>query len=157
MGRHTIFVTVALSFVWIILMEGFSWQNAAIGMLMSMISMHFMNKFFAFEELKGIKFHKLIFYPFWLIGRIYVDAFFLIKLILSDSKWGIMTEKIEIENESLRLILADSITLTPGSVYLTRDEENITLLCIGDRKKPGYPASTDDLRSIERILSRSQE
>ena len=157
MGRHTIFVTLALTFVWIILMEGFSWQNAAIGMFMSMMSMHFMSKFFNFEEIKNVNFFKLTVYPFWLVGRVYVDAFFLIKLILSNPKWGIMTHELELENEALRIMLCDSITLTPGSVYLEREEKKITLLCIGSRKKKGYPASIDDLRSIERMLIRSQK
>lgn len=157
MGKHTIFVTLAMTFVWIILMEGFSWQNAAIGMFMSILSMHLMGMFFDFEEIKGVDFYKLAWYPVWLIGRIYVDAFFLTKLILSDAKWGIMTAKMELKNESLKIMLADSITLTPGSVYLERDEETITLLCIGSREKKGYPASVSDLRSIERILKRSQK
>ena len=157
MGKHTIFVSLTLTFVWIILMEEFSWQNAAVGMFMSLLSTHLMGMFFDFEEIKNVDFYKLISYPFWLVGRIYVDAFFLVRLILSDAKWGIMTANLELENESLRIMLADSITLTPGSVYLERDEKTITLLCIGSRKKPGYPASIDDLRSIERILLKSQK
>jgi len=157
MGKHTIFATVALTFVWIILMEGFSWQNAAIGMFMSMLSMHFMGKLFGFEEIKNVDFYKLIVYPFWLVCRIYMDAFYLTKMILSDAKWGIMTERLQLDNEALCLMLADSITLTPGSVYLEREGRNITLLCIGDKKRPGYPVAIEDLRSIESMLLRAQK
>lgn len=156
MGRHTIFVTVALAFVWCILMEGFTWQNAAVGLFVSMLSLHFVSKFFHFDEIENVKFVKLISYPFWLIARIYVDAFFLMKLILSDAKWGLVTQRLEIENESLRIILSDSITLTPGSVYIERCGDEIILLCIGSRKKQGYPASVDALRSIERRLAKSE-
>jgi len=138
-------------------MEAVTWQNIAMGMFMSMLSMHLMGKFFDFDEIQDVNFYKLIGYPFWLISRIYVDAFFLIKLVLTDSKWGIMTTKLELENESLRIVLADSITLTPGSVYLERDEETISLLCIGDRKNAGYPDSIEGLRRIERILLKSQK
>jgi multisubunit Na+/H+ antiporter MnhE subunit len=157
MGRHTIFVTITLAFVWCILMEGFSWQNAAIGLFVSMLSLHFVGKFFRFEEIQSVAWRKLVGYPFWLVARIYVDAFFLMKLILSDAKWGIMTHELELENESLRTMLADSITLTPGSVYLEREGKTIELLCIGSRKKEGYPASVDDLRSIEKMLMKSQK
>jgi len=156
MGRHTIFVMIALTFVWIVLMEEVSWQNAAIGMFMSMLCSHFIGKFLNFEEIRNVNFYKLIVYPFWLLGRIYVDAFYLIKMILTDSKWGITTHRLKLDNEPLRNMLADSITLTPGSVYLEREGENITLLCIGDRKKPGYSTAEDDLRSIERMLIKSQ-
>jgi len=157
MGKHTIFATLALTFVWVILMERFSWQNVATGMFMSMLSMHFMGKFFGFEEIKNVNFYKLAIYPFWLVCRIYMDAFFLTKLILSDAKWGIMKEQIQLENDALCLMLADSITLTPGSVYLDRNGKEITLLCIGSKKNPGYPASVEGLRSIERMLLRSQK
>lgn len=157
MGRHTIFVTLALTFVWVILMEGFSWQNVAIGMFMSMLAMHYMGKFFGFEEIRTINFYGLAFYPIWLIGRIYGDAFFLVKLVLSNPKWGIVTHKLELENETLRVILCDSITLTPGSVYLEREEKNITLLCIGKRELKGYPSSIEGLRRIEEVLKKADK
>ncbi|MCL2571256.1 MAG: Na+/H+ antiporter subunit E [Defluviitaleaceae bacterium] len=157
MGRHTIFVMVALTFVWIILMESVSWQNVAIGMFMSMLCAHLIGKFLNFEEISSVNFYKLIGYPLWLVGRIYMDALFLVKMILTDAKWGITTYKLELTNESLRIMLADSITLTPGSIYLGIEEKDITLLCIGSKKKKGYPTAEDDLRSIERILLKSQK
>ena len=138
-------------------MEGFSWQNVAIGMFMSVLSQHLMSKFFRYNEIKNVDFYKLATYPFWLVARIYMDAFFLMKLILSDAKWGIIKEELELENKSLRIMLADSITLTPGSVYLNRKGNIITLLCIGDRKKKGYPATIRDLRILEKMLMRSEK
>ena len=152
MGRHTIFVNIALTFVWVVLMESFSWQNIAIGLFMSMLSMHFIGKFFDFEEIKTVKFQKLALYPLWLIGRIYMDAAFLIRLVFSNPKWGIITHELEMKNDTLTVILCDSITLTPGSVYLQRDKNKITLLCIGDNKYEGYPASVEGMQRIERAL-----
>ena len=152
MGRHTIFVNIALTFIWIILMEGFSWQNVAIGLFMSMLSMHFIGKFFDFKEIDTVKFQKLAFYPLWLVGRIYLDAIFLIRLVFSNPKWGIITHELEMKNDILTVILCDSITLTPGSVYLQRDANKITLLCIGDSEHEGYPASVEGMQRIERIL-----
>ena len=152
MGRHTIFVNIALTFIWIILMESFSWQNVAIGLFMSMLSMHFIGKFFDFKEINTVKFHKLAFYPLWLVGRIYLDAIFLIKLVFSNPKWGIITHELEMKNDILTVILCDSITLTPGSVYLQREANKITLLCIGDSEFEGYPASVEGMQRIERIL-----
>ena len=156
MGKHTVFVMIALTGVWIILMEQVSWQNAAIGMFMSMLCSHFIGKFLNFEEIRNVNFYRLATYPVWLLGRIYMDALYLIKMILTDAKWGITTYRLELDNESLRNILADSITLTPGSVFLEREGENITLLCIGDRNEPGYSTAEDDLRSIERMLLKSR-
>jgi len=137
-------------------MEGFSWQNVAVGMFVGMLSMHLMGRFFKFEEIENVNFYKLAIYPPWLIQRIYVDAFFLLRLIIGKAKWGVMTMDLELENESLRIMLADSVTLTPGSVYLERHEKRITLLCIGHKDKKGYPASVGDVRAIEKMLVRSQ-
>ena len=138
-------------------MESISWQNVAIGMFMSMLAMHFMGKFFDFEEIRNISFYGLAFYPLWLLTRIYSDAFFLVKLVLTNPKWGIVTHELELENETLRVILCDSITLTPGSVYLERDEKKITLLCIGKRDKKGYPSSIESVRRIERVLQKADK
>ena len=156
MGKHTIFVTVALTLVWIILMEQISWQNAAIGMFVSTLCMHFISKFLNFEEIRNVNFYKLAAYPLWLVGRIYMDALYMIKMILTDSKWGVSTHQLELDNESLRIMLADSITLTPGSIYLEREGKTITLLCIDRINKEGYPTALDDLRSIEKMLMKAQ-
>ena len=155
MGKHTIFVNLALTFVWIIFMEAVSWQNIAVGLFISMLCMHFMGKFFNFEEIADVNFYKLASYPFWLLFRIYKDAFFLIKLIVKGAKWDIVTHNLELENPSLRNILADSITLTPGSIYVTRREDSITLLCLEDKKISGYPSGEEGLRTIEKVLSRA--
>ena len=156
MGKHTVFVMFALTFVWIILMEQVSWQNAAIGMFMSMVCMHLVGKFLNFEEIRNVNFYKLVTYPLWLVGRIYLDALYLVKMILTNSKWGIITRELTLSNESLRIMLADSITLTPGSVYIERNGEIITLLCIESGKKEGFPTAEYDLRSIEQRLIRAQ-
>jgi len=137
-------------------MEGISWQIVAVGMFMSMVSMHFMTKFFNFEIIENVSFRKLLTYPFWLLGRIYVDAFFLLKLIFSDSKWGVMETNLHLKSDFLKVVLADSITLTPGSVFLERTKKTIVLLCIGRRDLNGYPASVDGLRAIEKQLVKSE-
>ena len=156
MGKHTFFVIIALTAVWCILMEGISWEIVGMGLLVSMVSMMMMTKFFNFEEVKDVKFIKLATYPLWLIGRIYVDAFFLIKLIFSEAKWGIMETNLGLKSDFLRIVLADSITLTPGSVFLERNKEKIFLLCIGKRKLEGYPASVEGLQAIETQLIKSE-
>jgi len=156
MGRHTIFVMLALTGVWIILMEYLSWQNVAIGMFVSMLCMHFIGKFLNFNEIENVNFYKLSIYPIWLVIRIYMDAIFMVKMIFSNPKCGIATEKVQLENESLRIILADSITLTPGSIYLGMEDGEITLLCIGSRKLKGFPMTMHSLRAVENILIKAQ-
>ena len=137
-------------------MEQVSWPNVAIGMFISMLCMHFMGKFLNFEEIRNVNFYRLATYPIWLLGRIFTDALYMIKMILTSSKWGVTTYTLHVENEALRNILADSITLTPGSVFLEREGDNITLLCIDGIGKTGYPTAEAGLNSIQRMLKKAQ-
>ena len=156
-GRHTIFVTMALAFMWIILMESVTWQNAAVGMFVGMSSMHLMGKFFNFAELDDVNFFKLAFFPLWLVGRIYKDAFFLVRIIFSSNRWGFKTFKQNLTSESLRTILADSITLTHGAVYITREDDEITLLCLGEVSDVHFSGTEACLRSIEHVLQKAEK
>ena len=157
MGRHTFFVNIALTFLWVILMEELSWQTIAIGLFMSMLCLHFISIFLNFEEIKNISFFRLAKYPIWLIIRIYTDALFLIKCILKGAKWGIVTEEIHLKNESLQILLSDSITLTPGSVYISRENNKIKLLCIGSKKHENYKEAISGLRAIEKVLEKADK
>ena len=157
MGRHTIFVMIALTGVWIILMEYLSWQNIAVGMFVSMLCMHFIGRFLNFNEIEHVDFYKLATYPLWLVMRICKDAFFMVRMIFSNPKCGVATEKVNIDNESLRIMLADSITLTPGSIYLGMENDKITLLCIDSRKNEGFPTTMHSLRAVENVLLKSQK
>ena len=156
MGRHTIFVMIALTGVWIILMEYISWQNIAVGMFVSMLCMHFLGRFFKFNEIEDVSFYKLAIYPLWLVKRIYQDAFFMVRMIFSNPKCGVDKGKIHLEDEALRVILADSITLTPGSIYLGIENDELQLLCIGSREHEGFPVAMDSLLAIENILLKLQ-
>ena len=157
MGRHTIFVVLALTLVWVILMERLSWQTAATGMFVSMICVSLSDKFLPFKEITNINFFKLVTFPFFLIGQIYMAGFHVIGLILTDAKFGIIDVKTNITNESLRIMLADSITLTPGSVMLKLEEGMITIVCIGPKRTPGFPDTVEELRRLENKLIKAQK
>lgn len=155
MGKHTIFVMIALTGVWIILMEYISWQNVATGMFVSMLCMHLIGRFLNYSEIEDVNFYRLLTYPFWLLALIYMDAVFMMRMIFSDAKCGISKERVYIENESLRFLLADSITLTPGSVFVDSEDKEIVLLCIGPRNVHGFPATVESLRAAEKVLKKA--
>lgn len=141
-GRHTFFALMSLTVVWVILMEELSWQSVAIGMFASMASMHFGRKFLPFKEITNINFVKLITYPFFLLGQIYKAGFSMMLLVLKGFRVGIVTVKTDIEDETLRIILADSITLVPGSILLELQDDDITILWITSKDNP--MSSVDD-------------
>jgi len=161
MNKRSVFATISLICVWIILTENISLPNAIIGMILGIITLRFMSALIPSSklnsaELNRIKFHKLLTYPFWLIIRIYKDAFTLIKMIFTGAKCGIVKEQVELENEVLRSILADSITLTPGTIFLNQEEKEITFLCMDNENVTGYPNAISGLRSIESKLQKAE-
>lgn len=157
MGRHAIFVVLALTLVWVVLMERLSWQTAATGMFVSMICVSLSDKFLPFKEITDVNFLKLVTFPFFLIGQIYMAGFHVIGLILTDAKFGIIEVKTNIKSESLGIMLADSITLTPGSVMLKLEDGIITLVCIGRKHASGFPDTVEELRRLEDKLIKAQK
>ena len=153
MGKHTFFVALALTLVWFILVEEISWMSYAIGLTISILSLHIGSKFLPFKEIANVNFFALIVYPFWLLRRIYVDGLYLMKFILTgtNTQVGVVTVQTRLSNEHLRIIAANSITLTPGSVFLKLEDENITLLWVGDEA-----SVVEEMRRIEDKLLKAE-
>ena len=156
MRKRTIFALLALTFMYIILVGELSWQNITIGIIIGMISLEMVRVFLDFKEIKNVNFLKFILFFIWLFGKIFAGTFSLIKQILLGAKWGIVKERLELNNEFLCSVLAMSITLIPGTVYLSRDGAEISILCMEDKKTLGFPTSVNDLRSIENKLLKMQ-
>ncbi|MCL2704269.1 MAG: Na+/H+ antiporter subunit E [Defluviitaleaceae bacterium] len=157
MGK--VFSMAALTAVWVILAEGLTWRNVLTGLIISTIALFFIAKFLPLKEISNVNFYKLATYPFYLIGQIYLAGFHVIKIILSGPKVDIVTVPTKIKAEALKIILVDSITLTPGSVLLELNDDKITLLWIRDKKSPNDPkAAEEQLKAkLERRLLKAQK
>ena len=162
MSLRIIFVAITLTFVWIILTESFSTANVIAGAVLSAITLRFVgsslpsskwNK----DELERVKFHQLITYPFWLIVKVYKDAFGLVKIMFSGAKCDIVEVPVSLKNEILRSILSGSITLTPGTIYLSQNETHISVLSIDEEKADGYPGAFSGKDAIEKQLKKAEQ
>ena len=100
----------------------------ATGIAISGGVVYFYRKYLPLNKITGVSFLKLAMYSFYLVGQIYIAGFNAIKLILTDAKADIVVVKTKITNELLRVALANSITLTPGTVSLELKDETITVL-----------------------------
>jgi multicomponent Na+:H+ antiporter subunit E len=140
MGKRSFLVIPALTLVLVILMEDPSLSGVVTGLVISTAVVLFTAKFLPLQIIADIKFIKLVTFPFYLIGQIYVAGFQVIRVILkAPPKIDIITVKTKIKSEALRVILVDSITLTPGSILLNLDEDNVTLLWLRDKDTPPGP------------------
>jgi len=149
----------ALTLVWIILMERFSWVNLAVGAVVSFGCLALFAKFLPLSQIEHVNFFKLATFPFYLIGQIYLAGFYMIKVILTGATVDIVTVKTKLRNEALRVMLVDSITLTPGSILLELKDELVTLLWIRDKHTPGDAETADKLlkERLERRLQKAEK
>jgi len=143
MGKRSLVIIPALAFFLVILTEDVSLRGVLVALGVSFISVFFTTKFIPSLKISDVKFIKLITFPFYLIGQIYVAGFQIIRILFKGSKAAIVTVNIDIKAEVLRVILVEAITLTPGSILLELNDESVTLLWILDKNTPADPAIAD--------------
>lgn len=99
----------------------------------------------------------LLLYFCYLLGQIYVAGFSVIKMIFVGAKAYMYTTKTTLQNDTLRIILADSITLTPGSILLEQDSENITVVWLCGSKIPTHTEIDKQIKGrLEDILHKAE-
>jgi len=119
--------------VWILLREYFSIATAFIGLAVGAGCLWFYNKYLPLQEIRNINFFRLTLFLFYVIGQIYFAGFFVIKVILTGGKVDVVDVKTKLTNDTLRVILADSVTLTPGSILLNIKDDTLTLLWLREK------------------------
>ena len=123
-----VLIVLALTCVWILLREDFAAATILSGLFFSAATLFFCNRALPMGKVTNVRFSKLAMYPFFLIGQVYLAGFHVIKLIFTGASAEIIQIKTDIENESLRILLVDSVTLTPGSVLIRLEGNTFTLL-----------------------------
>ena len=144
LNKSNIYPIVILAFIWIILRESFSLSGVIAGAILSVGCMYFYHKYLPLNRVEGIRYSQLILYIFYLVGQIYVSGFYVIKLIIKGASADIVQLKTKITSESMRILLADSITLTPGSILLVLEGEKLTLLCLKMKNDTRDLSAMDD-------------
>ena len=160
MNRNSIYAFIAFSIIWIILTESFALWSVVTGLVVSLICVYFYNRLLDMEKISNVSFAKLGIYIFYLIGQIYLAGFGAIMLIIAGAKVNIVVINTGIEDDFLRVLLANSITLTPGTITLELQEDRITVLWLRDRNQ-GFEDNEDEDETIkgglERMLIKAQK
>ncbi|MCL2052530.1 MAG: Na+/H+ antiporter subunit E [Lachnospiraceae bacterium] len=145
--------------IWCILQESFTIYTIVIGLLISIAGMVFVHHFLALPKISGIK-PRIFIYPFYLLWQVYIADFSVIKTIFSNPHVEIVKIKTKLTNNALRLVLANSISLVPGSLSLDLNEDEITVLWLGEKSKlPDSAEGVDEIikGKLERALLKSQK
>jgi len=157
MRRNVLYAVVILTGMWLILVESFSWFSIGTGAIISTICVVLCRKLMPLEPVNQVKFSRLLFYPFYLIGQIYIQGFLVIKMILSGVRVDIVEVKTGLQSEFLQAILINFITLTPGSVPLGIEGETLTVLNLGSAKdEEAYRVVETQRARVEKILIQAQ-
>ena len=92
---------------------------------------------------------KLILYPFYLIGQMYLACFSAMKFVITDVDIDVAQVKTRLKDGLLRTLLANSITLTPGTVLLDMKDDMLSILYLKEKSKTQLRAE-----NIENITSK---
>ena len=161
MSKGNIVITAALTIVWIILVESLSPIVIVTGVAIGVVCVFFGKKFLPLEKIKGVNFNKLTSYPFFLLGQIFSSSIYVSKIILFGAKTDIVKVETGLENDSLRVMLADSVTLTPGSLLLELEGGKMTILWLRPKGSPDVEQTENPSRQImgklEKRLAKAQE
>jgi len=134
-----------LTVIWVVLREEVTPFTVVTGVGISIGAIAYSRRFLPLSRITNVSFSVLIPYIFYLIGQIYLSGFYVIKIILQGkARADIIETRTVITNEALRVILADSITLTPGSILLDLTEDRITVVVLMSSNEPAVTGAEAD-------------
>jgi len=155
-----VLLVLALTCVWILLREDFTAVTILSGLFFSAVTLFLCKKALPMGKVTNVRFSKLAMYPLFLIGQVYIAGFHVIKLIFTGASAEIIHVKTNIENESLRILLVDSVTLTPGSVLISLEGNKFTLLWLKGKEDEALSIKARDelvKGRLEKWLIRAQK
>jgi len=131
--RNTIYMIMVFTIIWLILREEFSIQTVLIGLGISTVCVFFCKRFLPLESISGVNYFKFFIYIFYVLGQMYIGAVSAVKLVFKGAKADVVEISTDVDNEFLRVMLANSITLVPGSVTLELRERKIVVLLLHEK------------------------
>jgi len=141
-------------FLWVVLREDFSAITLVSGVLVSAACVVYAKRYIPLRPkmLEKIRLANLLFYPFRLVWEVYAAGFYMIKLIITrGAKAEIVDINLKLRNETLKILLAESITLTPGTIFLELEGHRMSVLWF--RPKTTHQLSTEEMeQSIKGVL-----
>ena len=126
-------IYILLGFVWVIISGGFSIGNFLIGMFFSILILYPFRDMFTFTDSMGDvirKIPKKIYYVYVLFREIIKASFFMMYKILQpklDIRPGIIAYPFETTRSVSTTLLANTISLTPGTLIIDVHVKNPSL------------------------------
>ena len=145
--------------VWCILYEGISWTIAGSGLVLGVLAAVFANSFLISHQLTRayrINIPMLVVFIFVMVYRIFKSGFSVIPAIITGkTKTGIIDIKTEVPEGLASTFLANSITLTPGTVTIEKNGQNLKVLWLNKTTNDPVKAAKIINGPIENILRKA--
>jgi len=160
-------VALALFLLWILFNGKFTWELAAFGAAISFALAWFTQRFiapgFTLKKQWAAVRHlpELMRYGALLVKEIALATFSVMRLILTDSDEVVpklATFKADLKTAPARTALADSITLTPGTITVHLQDDEYLVHCLDESLEEGLHGSSFEtmLKSIEASFEKEQ-
>lgn len=156
MLRAKILLALILAAAWVVLMESHSLFTVASGLSVGGLCVLFSARFLPLAPMEGVRFGKIALYPLYLVLQIFASAAYVAKIVFKGAKIDIVSISTSVKNDAIRVMLADSVTLTPGSVMLEMDGGEMTVLWLRERGSPNV-ADMDRGEIAGKIMGRLEE
>lgn len=131
----------------IILFESLSIQTIIMSLILSLFALYYTDQFLIgmpFHNKYRISFVKVILYLLFLVKEMYVAGIkTLIMTLKGDINMGVVEFDTELKHPLKKAVLANSITLTPGTITIDIEDQHLTVLWI-DKKA----SQTDQAKEI---------
>ena len=153
--RCFVYLFLFLIAVWLCLTSTFEWQELAAGILISAVLAFFLNESYSSLGLPPLSMKRLLSFVMYLgvlfkeIVKANIDVAFRVLHPKMPIKPGIVTIRTNLKQDIAKLVLANSITLTPGT---------FTVDIIGDRLLIHWiNVKAEDLDTATRIIGEKFE
>ncbi len=120
--KNFIYLFIFLITIWLALTTTFQWQELSVGILISLVLASFLNKNYLKLGLPPLSIKRIIFFIIFVLFIEIIKANFDVAYRVIHPKMpikpGIIIIKTELKQDIAKMILANSITLTPGTFTL---------------------------------------
>lgn len=146
--------------IWVIFNGQLTWEIAALGVVIAAVMYLFICKFMGYKpEMDLILCRKLFLilqYVFVLVKEIVKANYAVIKMIMSsryEIEPVIVRFKTDLKTAPARILLANSITLTPGTITVSLEGDEYVVHCLDKELAKGINSSifVTLLRQLERM------
>lgn len=148
-GRY-ILTLISLFILWILLTSTLAWEEILTGLVLSTLIAFFGYNYFTEKGFSEISFRKIVYFLiyipifFWEMIKANFDVAYRVVHPRMPIRPGIVQIKTNLKSDIAKLILGNSITLTPGTLTIEIIEDNLLIHWIN--------VKTEDIRKATDII-----